>query len=267
MKPDAFSRDLEALILLCNSQALEYIAEGQYAEALALLRKAESYFEHPLVLSVESPTKHHLHGVTLTNLGCYYKEVGKLKVALHYLALGLEQLQTAGLSVKETARAQITLSAVHSSLHQHETALTHAQAALELLLYSQVGEYLAVELLTAYHNAATELEHLSRLPESVETYRKGLAFAEKELRGHPIEAVLRKGYEAVRRRLEVWTEKSKSRREKRETHKVPPHLAVWRASPQRAATTRLGLKLPEIARQRAVSTSRQTRPLEHVESA
>ena len=266
--PLPFNSDLEALILLCNSQALEYTAEKQYSEALALLRKAESYFDHPLVREVQNPTKSHLIGVTMTNLGCYYKEIGKLKVAVHYLSTGLEQLQGARISVKETVRAQVTLCAVQSSLKQHSTALFLAQAAIDLLENQKPGEVLLVERVSAYQNAGNELEHLGRLPESVEMYRKGLSFAEQHLPSHPLESLLRKSFEIVRRRCEAWTEKASSRREMRETRKVPTHFATVRTSPvSKGIGSRVATKLPVLGRVRTSSTSRAGRPMESMESA
>jgi tetratricopeptide (TPR) repeat protein len=246
-----FNVDLEALIRLCNSQALEYLAEGQHGEALALLRKAESYFSHPAARTSEETVKEELMGITMTNLGGYYRQRDKHKVALYYLSQGLAHHQIAKRNAKETARTYIGLCAVYSAIGQHSTALTHVQAALTLLDNS--AEF-PLERATAYHNKATELEHMGRLQDSLEAYSLGLELAGASFPGQSLHIALRKGYENVKRRYEMWTEIAKQRKETRGSRRVPTHFTGTRAlSSSRQA------KLPHLAlsQMRTASTSRR----------
>lgn len=247
----SFNSDLEALIRLCNSQALEYLAEGQQTEALALLRKAESYFDHPAARTCEGTVKEELLGITMTSLGGYYRQLDKHKVALHYLSQGLTHHQNAKSNVKETARTHIGLCAVYSAIGQHATALSHVQAALSLL---ETRAELALERATAYHNKATELEHLGKLQDSMEAYSAGLEVSSVHFPGQPLYNALKKGYENVRRRYEIWAEMAKQRKETRLSRRVPTHFTGTRA-----LSSSRQVKLPHLplSQLRTASTGRR----------
>jgi len=247
----SFNWDLEALIRLCNSQALEYLAEGQQTEALALLRKAESYFDHPTARTCEGTVKEELLGITMTNLGGYYRQLEKHKVALHYLTQGLAHHQSAKSNVKETARTHIGLCAVYSAIDQHATALTHVQAALDLL---ETRAEFPLERATAHHNKATELEHLGKLQDSMDAYAAGLEVASVHFPGQPLHIALKKGHNNVRRRYELWAEMANQRQKTRLSRRVPTHY-----SGTRALSGSRQVKLPHLAlsQLRTASTSRR----------
>lgn len=241
-----FNSDLEALIRLCNIQAVEYMNEGLHSEALVLMRKAESYFDHPAAKG--GVTREELMGITMTCLGGYYRQMDKYKVAIHYLKQGLSHLQAANCNVKETAKTHISLCAVYSAIGQHATALTEAQAALTLLTSD-----MPLETAIAYHNTATELEHLGRLKDSLDAYSSGLTIAETHFPGQSIHTSLKTGFESVNRRLKQWNEIARQRRESRLNRRVPTHIA-----PVRSISTTRQVRFPTLALTRVIraSTSR-----------
>ena len=83
MKNGQVVNELEALVLKYNSIAMDYLKLENYRDSLSLLKKAEETLnsdENEII-----PNRLKLMGITLNNLGCYYKKHRQPKVALNYL--------------------------------------------------------------------------------------------------------------------------------------------------------------------------------------
>ena len=61
--------DVEELVAHCNKIAMDELRHGNHQESLHLLKTAESSLsELP-----DNSEKHRLIGITLNNMGCYFK--------------------------------------------------------------------------------------------------------------------------------------------------------------------------------------------------
>lgn len=185
--------ELEALVLKYNSVAMEYLKLENFKDSQVLLKKAEEILnsdEHEII-----PNRLKLMGITLNNLGCYYKRRKQPKVALTFLQRALEvELQTESDNVN-LAGSHLNICVVYSSLSRHKEALTHARQALTLLESVKDDENYSFEktvtLLTSlaitYFNVGVELEHLKKYSESYGYYQSGYELACKELGArHPL---------------------------------------------------------------------------------
>ena len=170
--------------------------------------------------------------VTFNNLGCFYRKAGRPQAALSFL-LKAQRIE-ARLPEKDVDRPADTflnLCAVLSQLGRHSAALEHGQSALILLQEELFGEGAAAGagggasdgdggdarasatvgasgggggapaaerlavLAIAYHNIGVEQEHLARLEQSLQSYRKGVKLATKYLSPQdPVLVSLKRSY-------------------------------------------------------------------------
>ena len=193
MKNGQVVNELEALVLKYNSIAMDYLKLENYRDSLSLLKKAEETLnsdENEII-----PNRLKLMGITLNNLGCYYKKHRQPKVALNYLEKALEvELQTESDNVN-LAGSHLNICAVLSSLSKHREALKHARQA-QALLESAHGEEtysfektvtLVTSLIITYFNAGVELEHMGKYPDALGYYQIGHDLSKKELGNrHPL---------------------------------------------------------------------------------
>lgn len=75
------STQAERIILELNKSGMEYLAHStrvndadQHRESLELLKKAEKLVNEERRVTPENTQLHKLLGITLNNLGCYYKK-------------------------------------------------------------------------------------------------------------------------------------------------------------------------------------------------
>ncbi|DAZ94979.1 TPA: hypothetical protein N0F65_000611 [Lagenidium giganteum] len=184
---------LNEVVLSYNSVAMQYLAQGQFDQCLAMLRKAEAITAPGSFQRCQS-----LQILTFNNLGCCYRKLGKLKSALKYLQEAA-QLGAGCAHVKNLSITHLNLCAIQSQLGRHDLALEHAQAAIfhtqeELVrledrpnshdedadenggdvLDAKSREEKVVSLAVAYHNLAVELEFNGRGEASLQWYKKAL---------------------------------------------------------------------------------------------
>ena len=185
--------ELEALVLKYNSVAMEYLKLENFKDSQTLLKKAEEILnsdENEII-----PNRLKLMGITLNNLGCYYKRRKQPKVALTFLKRALEvELQTESDNVN-LAGSHLNICAVYSSLARHKEALIHARQAMTLLesVKDEDGYTfektvtLMTSLVITYFNVGVELEHLKKFSEAYGYYQNGYEIAVKELGSrHPL---------------------------------------------------------------------------------
>ncbi|POM65582.1 Hypothetical protein PHPALM_18674 [Phytophthora palmivora] len=184
---------LNEVMLSYNSMAMQYLAQGQFDQCLAMLRKAEAItapgnFKRCQALQI----------LTFNNIGCCYRKLGKLKSALKYLKEAA-QIGSGSAHVKNLSITHLNLCAIQSQLGRHDLALEHAQAAIfhtqeELVSLEDGGERdednsdnkdqdaldpttreeKIISLAVAYHNLAVELEFNGRGEASLQWYKKAL---------------------------------------------------------------------------------------------
>ena len=169
----------KAMIELCdiyNDLASELLASGDTKEALSLLRKAEG-----VNINLACKVK------TLNTLACYYRQIGKARIAESYLLKALN-LQS------DLPNTHLNLCAVLSELGKHEEAVMQAMQAVILMQDLLISvkknpETLVDESLMpiAFLNLGVELEFLKRFEEALGFYKRAQSFAEKKLSSeHPV---------------------------------------------------------------------------------
>lgn len=195
-------RALNDVVLSYNSVAMQYLAQAQFDQCLAMLRKAEAITAPGNFRKCQS-----LQILTFNNIGCCYRKLGKLKSALKYLKEAAQVGSTCA-HVKNLSITHLNLCAIQSQLGRHDLALEHAQAAIfhtqeELVgleaavnssrrcdddseyddgaassspdvLDAKSREEKVISLAVAYHNLAVELEFNGRGEASLQWYKKAL---------------------------------------------------------------------------------------------
>jgi tetratricopeptide (TPR) repeat protein len=192
---------------LCNLLAMTFLQQEDFNAVLELLKKAE-------ILSERDDAG---RAVTYNNFACYYRRLGKLHAALQYLQKALRIESRLGADGNSPADTRLNMCAVLSHLGRHQQALTHAEAALSLLLeelfsphstsatdaagnpipLASRADRIAV-LAIAYHNIGVENEFLHKLGLAMRAYRKGVEVAEAHLgKTHGIAITLRNSLSAA----------------------------------------------------------------------
>jgi len=136
---------------------MAYLNKEEYELSLKMLQRAQILCE----------SNNQAKAITYNNIACYYRKIGKLKLALTYLQSALEIEKT--LEVTESAAdTHLNICAVLSQLNKHDLALLHGTSAVALLQELMIrgltlnSERFAV-LAIAYHNIGVEQEFLKRV--------------------------------------------------------------------------------------------------------
>jgi len=193
---DEYHKTSEKLCELCNMLSMIFLQKEKFDATLDFLKKAE----------ILSQNSFELRAVTYNNMACYYRRIGKLRIALRYLedAISIEIRLD---KTKTLADSHLNICAVYSQLGKHDLAMTHIMKSIillqdEILGYSMPSiqdntrmnskiqrdpdakkrfEDRVAVLAIAYHNLGVEYEYLKQFEEAVSTYRKAVAFATTHL--------------------------------------------------------------------------------------
>eukprot|EP00658_Telonema_sp_P-2_P034280 TRINITY_DN2503_c0_g1_i3.p1 TRINITY_DN2503_c0_g1~~TRINITY_DN2503_c0_g1_i3.p1 ORF type:complete len:847 (+),score=219.73 TRINITY_DN2503_c0_g1_i3:98-2638(+) len=122
----------EKLVREYNAVAMEALRADQWQDVSELLKKAYVMTE-PDTFFPDSDTRLRLRAITHNNLGCFHKRRGKLSMSLKHLEKAARMEETTP-DPDNPAGTHLNLCAVLSMLHDHDSALEHAQTALELIL-------------------------------------------------------------------------------------------------------------------------------------
>ena len=173
---EEFRNAMAELCEIYNDLASEMLESGDAPGALNLLRKAEG-------VGINNFCK----VKTLNTLACYYRHVGKARIAENYLLKALE-IQC------DMSNTHVNLCAVLSELGKHEDAMLHAMQAVILMQDNSIAAHKNVKIICdpslmaiAYINLGVELEYLKRNQEAMGFYKRALSYCSKKLAGdHPI---------------------------------------------------------------------------------
>ena len=145
---------------LANHIAIKYLQKDDFQMSLDLLRRAEGLSEH-----LDDGK-----AITYNNYACYYRRLGKTKLALNYLQKAQSLEERASLS-HSPANTHLNMCAVLSQISKHDQALEQAMAAIIILQgelmemgqedqgFREKAEFMAM----AFHNMAVEMEYLKRV--------------------------------------------------------------------------------------------------------
>lgn len=149
------------LCWVCNSIGGTFLSKGQEKLGLVLLKWAESLADRGSGM----------RATVLDNLACYYRRVGKPRLALMYLEK-MNRIASESLPVTSLATTHLNYCLILSELGQHTEALMHAMEAVVMLQNDFIRNRLLglcysedkIEVLAfAYHNYAAELEFRQRV--------------------------------------------------------------------------------------------------------
>jgi tetratricopeptide (TPR) repeat protein len=193
-----YKKTMSELCEIYNDLASELLSSGDHPGALALLRKAEG-----IKIGPACKVK------TLNTLACYYRQIGKARIAESYLVKALA-LQA------DYPNTHLNLCAVLSELGKHEDAMMQAMQAVvlmqDLLISVKKNPGLVVDdsfMPIAFLNLAVELEFLKRFEEALGFYQRAESFAEKKL--HPEHPVRKNAENAVKEIKKKISEKKETK--------------------------------------------------------
>lgn len=190
----------------CNVVGQSLLGQEHLKGAHELLKRAEEVAER-------NPRD---KAITWNNLACYYRRVGKLRVAVTLLERALEIEEYT--SPDEATQTHLNLCATLSQLNRHSEALAHAKSAMirlyeilspmmiegkfsKLPLDEEHSEQVLV-LCIAYHNSAVENEYLKNYEGAMRSYMEGYGWATKFLTpDHQLIEIMRSSIEAMKGNL------------------------------------------------------------------
>ncbi|OMJ93363.1 hypothetical protein SteCoe_3719 [Stentor coeruleus] len=175
---------------------MESLKENKLQDAFRMLQKAEEMLKFP---DGNDFTK--LLAITNNNLGCYYKRIQKLPLALEYLFKALKVEIHNVYDKSNLAGTHLNICAVYSLMNQHEKALGHGVLAIKILkeAYDEDKETKTLtSLIVALNNTGFEYELLKDYEGAQNVYKNGLDLAGKNLGyEHPVTLALAKAYKNI----------------------------------------------------------------------
>ncbi|CAG9334016.1 unnamed protein product [Blepharisma stoltei] len=203
----SLSVQLQELVLGCNKLAMDYLRQENFSSSFHLLRRAQDI----LSLPQSSTSKTKLLSITYNNLGCYYKKVGKLNIALQFLQKALDLSINSPVESTNLAGTHLNICAIKSQLGNHDSAVKSVTKAISLL--SEAERYEKTEnivntLAIAYYNAGIEYELLGFFAKAEEAYRLGIEKAKSnKTETHHVMDLLIKNYNALKAKYVVNNQK------------------------------------------------------------
>ena len=169
---------MEQKVLHYNRKAIHHLNRGEYLTSLEYLNKAKSKMRGSSLTNCSK-----LMGITLNNLGCYYKSLNEPEKALAYLGQALEVNKVNISDLNNLAATHLNLAVTESQLGNHLSALDNCLKVVHMLrsVYSS-NPTLAQTFISAHFNASVEYSSLGRLEESRAILELGSKYS-KELLG------------------------------------------------------------------------------------
>ncbi|CAG9323858.1 unnamed protein product [Blepharisma stoltei] len=191
-------KGIDSLVLNCNKLAMDYLRQENYSESLQQLSRAQEL----LRFSEKSPISLKLLAITNNNIGCYYKKLGKQKLALQWLLKALNFDAFSSADRTNLAATHLNICAIYSQAERHDKALHHAITALQILkeVYDRDGPDGVINtLILVLYSAGVEYEFLNDIRKAEETYKCGLDMATQKLgNSHPLTQKLASSYDMIK---------------------------------------------------------------------
>ena len=161
---------MEEKVIRYNKKAMHYMHKGDNEKCLSSLILAQKLLKG---IPITSCAK--LMGITLNNLGCYYKAVGQPEQALIYLRQAIEIEKNNLTEVNNLAATHLNLCAIESQIGNHLQALDNCLEAIHLLKneFKNDNKYI-LTFVSAHFNAGIEYKSLGKYPESRKILQIGL---------------------------------------------------------------------------------------------
>lgn len=191
-----YKSGVEPLVLNWNRVAMESLKENKLQDAFRMLQKAEEMLKFP-----DGSDFSKILAITNNNLGCYYKRIQKLPLALEYLFKALKVEVHNVYDKSNLAGTHLNICAVYSLMNQHEKALGHGVLAIKFLkeAYEEDKEIgTLTSLIIALNNTGFEYELLKDYEGAQSIYKSGFELASKNLGPeHPVTLALAKAHKNI----------------------------------------------------------------------
>lgn len=184
----------EIKILSYNRQAMDILRNEDFEGCYSCLKKAEALLNTGKVSNLNK-----IYGITLNNFGCYYKRSGNLTLALNFLLKGLEVLNKPPVDLSQLGATHLNICAILSQIGDHNSALSHALKALDLLKskYLENPSFLTT-IIVAYHSSGIEYEFLGQLSEAFAVFKKSYELSYDKLgENHHLTTSLKRNLDSV----------------------------------------------------------------------
>ena len=158
--------NLESLIIILNSQAIQSAKELNFKSAYSNLRQAVGLIENH-----NTAIRSKLTRITYNNYGLILKQQGKYSKALEYFHLVTELCKDNPLKLGE---CYLNISNTLSKLLNFSKGLNFSLEALKIF-----KEHKSSDIVVAYQNAGTQYEHLGMKKEALNMYNKGFSISKK----------------------------------------------------------------------------------------
>lgn len=199
---------MEALILSCNKDGMEFLKAGRNKDAFDNFKYAEAV----LLANAGQSANQSLMAVTCNNLGCYYMKVRKYDGALSYLRRALKMEVELKTDETTLAGTHLNLCSILSKLEKPRKAVQHALSALELM-HKRIASSENVMSDDDYATLAMSYHHIGQCrlmqaddkkseaqgtDQAITAFQTGLQVAKRFLgEGHPLAVTLQKNCQAV----------------------------------------------------------------------
>eukprot|EP00347_Sterkiella_histriomuscorum_P004569 403359964 len=194
-------------IIQCNKKAMVELRVENYDDCRLLLKKADQLLNESKNIDQSNNVDHQPLTEFQRN-----KIIQKPNVALNYMKLALKCESESHQSLSNIASTKLNICAILSLLKKHQKAIYYVyssindyEKALEIQRQSnqKVNEESNIPTLLqsmslAYYNLGVENEHLRNFQQAIDSYEKGLDFAQQTPQGQALVAQFTKSIEEVR---------------------------------------------------------------------
>ncbi|OMJ71087.1 hypothetical protein SteCoe_30791 [Stentor coeruleus] len=180
---------IDRLILDYNRLALENLSKDNPKACLQLLQHAQDLLANQKF----SESKSLISAITYNNLGCYYKYIKNLNLALSAFQKALDLKSDEILEKSQAAEIHINVCYIREFFSQYKALLYHSKTALQLINQAENPRKDLSPL--AFYYTGKALEGLDQKTQALIFFKQGLEIANKELgHAHKITGKLLKTY-------------------------------------------------------------------------
>lgn len=180
---------IDRLILDLNRLALENLTKGNPKACLQLLLRAQDLLATPNF----PESKNWISAITFNNLGCYYKSIKNLNLALSAFQKAFDSKSDEILEKSQAAEIHLNVCFIKEAFSQYDALLYHSKNALQLINQAENPRKDLSPLAFLYIGKA--LKGLDQPAQASKFFKQGLEIANKELNHtHKITGTLLQAY-------------------------------------------------------------------------